>query len=58
MLGRENSPRVFDQYVVDRALIHAMALQARHEVLQDVAVAESAIPRQHHLQEHVLRHED
>ena len=35
----------------------AVALQARHKVLEDVAVAETAVARQHHLQEYVLRHQ-
>ena len=33
-------------------------LQARHEMLEDVAVAEAAVAGQHHLQEDVLRKED
>ena len=34
---------------------HAVTAQARHEVAQDIGVAEAAIAGQHHLQEHVLR---
>ena len=58
MLRREYAARVLDQNVVDRLLAHAVALQARNEVLQNVAIAEAAVPGQHHLEEHVLRHQD
>ncbi len=35
-----------------------MALQARHEMLEHMAIAEAAIAGQHHLQEHVLAEQD
>jgi hypothetical protein len=54
MLGGENPSRILDQDVVDRALVHAMALQARHEMLENIAIAKPTVPHEHHLQKHVL----
>ena len=34
---------------------NAVAAQSRHEVAQDMGVAEAAVAGEHHLQEHVLR---
>ena len=55
-LGREHGARIVDQHACrSPPRSTPVAPQARHEVAQDVAVAEAAIAGEHHLQEHVLR---
>jgi hypothetical protein len=43
VLGAEHAPRIFDENVIDRPLIHPVSPQTRDKMLENVTVAEAAV---------------